>query len=193
MLQLLDLLVGKVWCWRWGVPLQRVGVVLDAAGLGLPARGSPASIGLGQDEGVGALAVLDPVQAPVAIITAATSAAAAATCAAAAALRPPPVLPFLTARNHQERCQREPAVAKAGAQHHIRLQVSFYVLGSVTAPLLLWLRVAVKAGSDNTGRICSVHPNIGPPASQTPLNMDTFYFLQVCVRRTPHISNWVKA
>lgn len=71
----------------------------------------------------------------------------------------------------------------------------FYVLESVTAPLLLWLRVAFKAGSDNTGQMCSIHPNIGPPASQTSPNMDTFYFLQVCVsvRRTPHISNWVKA
>lgn len=126
MLQLLDLLAGKLWCWRWGVSLQRIGIVLDGAGLGLPAGGSSASIALRQDERVGALAVLDPVQAPVAIITAATSAATAATCAAA--LRPPPVLPFLTARNHQERRQREPAVAKVGAQHHIRLQVSFTFL-----------------------------------------------------------------
>lgn len=123
MLQLLDLLAGKVWSRRWGVSLQRIGIVLDAAGLGLPARGSSASLALRQDERVGALAVLDPVQAPVAIIAAATSAATAATCAAA--LRPPLVLPFFTARNHQECCQREPALAKVGPQHHIRLQVSF--------------------------------------------------------------------
>lgn len=128
-LQLLDLLAGKVWHWRWGISLQRIGIVLDAAGLGVPAGGSSASLTLRQDERVGALAVLDPVQASVAAITtcAATCAAAAAATAAAtaAALRPPPLLPFFTARNHQKRRQREPAVAKVVPQHHIRLQVSF--------------------------------------------------------------------
>lgn len=124
-LQLLDLLAGKVWRWRWGVSLQRIGIVLDAAGLGLPAGGSSAPLALGQDERVGALAVLDPVQASVAVITTcAATCAAAAAAAAAAALRPPPVLPFLTARYHQKRRQREPAVAKVVPQHHIRLQVS---------------------------------------------------------------------
>lgn len=119
-LQLLDLLAGKVWRCRGGVSLQRIGVVLDAAGLGLPAGASSAPLALRQDERVGALAVLDPVQASVAIIT-----TCAATCAAsAAALRPPPVLPFFTARYHQKRRQREPAVAKVVAQHRVRLQVS---------------------------------------------------------------------
>lgn len=113
-LQLLDLLAGKVWRCRGGVSLQRI--VLDAAGLGLPAGASSAPLALRQDERVGALAVLDPVQASVAIIT-----TCAATCAA---LRPPPVLPFFTARYHQKRRQREPAVAKVVAQHRVRLQAS---------------------------------------------------------------------
>lgn len=56
----------------------------------------------------------------------------------------------------------------------------FYVLHSVAASLLLWLRVAFNAGSDDTGRFrtCSIHPNTGPPASQASPNMDTFYFPQ---------------
>lgn len=56
----------------------------------------------------------------------------------------------------------------------------FYLLRSGTAPLLLWLRVAFNAGSDDTGRFrtCCIHPHTGPPASQASPNMDTFYFPQ---------------
>lgn len=102
--------------------------MLDTTGTGLrlPAGSSPASLTLRQDEGVGALAMLDPVQASVAVTIAAGSAAAAAAAATcAAALRPPPLLRFFAARDHQKCCQREPALAKAAPQHHIRLQVTF--------------------------------------------------------------------
>lgn len=100
-LQLLDLLAGEVCLWWWRVSLHRVGIELDATGLGLPAGSSSGSLTLRQDEGVGALAVLDPVQASAAVIAAAPS---SATCAAAAALRPPPLLHFFTACYHQKCC-----------------------------------------------------------------------------------------
>lgn len=130
MLELLDLLAGKVWL-RWrSVSLERVGVGLGAAGFRLPAGASSASISLRQDERVGALAMLDLMKAPVAVIitttTSSTTAAAtaAATCAAAAgaaAIRPSPLLPSSTVHNHQKCCQREQVVAKVVPQHHINL------------------------------------------------------------------------
>lgn len=121
MLELLDLLAGKVWLGRWSISLERVGVVLGATGFGLPAGASSASFSLGQDERVGALAVLDLMKASVAVIVATTSSTAAATAAAtcAAALRPSPLLPSSAARNHQKCCQREPVVGKVVPQHHI--------------------------------------------------------------------------
>lgn len=121
MLELLDLLAGKVWLRRWSISLERVGVVLGATGFGLPAGASSASFSLGQDERVGALAVLDLMKASVAVIVATTSSTAAATAAAtcAAALRPSPLLPSSAARNHQKCCQREPVVGKVVPQHHI--------------------------------------------------------------------------
>lgn len=121
MLELLDLLAGKVWLKRWSISLERVGVVLGATGFGLPAGASSASFSLGQDERVGALAVLDLMKASVAVIVATTSSTAAATAAAtcAAALRPSPLLPSSAARNHQKCCQREPVVGKVVPQHHI--------------------------------------------------------------------------
>lgn len=122
MLELLDLLAGKVWLRRWSISLERVGVVLGATGFGLPAGASSASFSLGQDERVGALAVLDLMKASVAVIVATTSSTAAAATAAAtcaAALRPSPLLPSSAARNHQKCCQREPVVGKVVPQHHI--------------------------------------------------------------------------
>lgn len=121
MLELLDLLAGKVWLRWWSVSLERVGVVLGATGFGLPAGASSASFSLGQDERVGALAMLDLMKASVAVIIATTSSATAATAAAtcAAALRPSPLLPSSAARNHQKCCQREPVVGKVVPQHHI--------------------------------------------------------------------------
>lgn len=119
MLELLDLLAGKVWLRWWSVSLERVGVVLGAPGFGLPAGASPGSFSLRQDEGVGALAMLDLMKTSVAVITATASstAAAAATCAA---LRPSPLVPSSAACNHQKCCQREPVVAQVVPQHHIR-------------------------------------------------------------------------
>ena len=82
-LQLLDLLTGEVRLgWR-GVPLQCVGIVRRAR-LGLPASRTPgAPLTLRQDEGVRALAVLDPVEAPAIATFPPTSCAAAAAAAAA--------------------------------------------------------------------------------------------------------------
>lgn len=68
----------------------------------------------------------------------------------------------------------------------------FYVLESVAAPLLVWLPVALNAGSDNTGHFttCSIHPNIGPAASS---DMDTFYVpqaslgLSLCQKVSTHL------
>lgn len=55
---------------------------------------------------------------------------------------------------------------------------AFWVLQSLKAPLLVWLRVAFNAGSDDAGRFRtrSIHPNTAPPASQASPNMKTFDF-----------------
>lgn len=152
MLELLDLLAGKVWL-RWrSVSLERVGVVLGAAGFGLPAGASPGSFSLRQDEGVGALAMLDLMKTSVAVITATTSAAAAA--ATCAALRPSPLLPSSAACNHQKCCQREPVVAQVVPQHHIRprraLRLQVSVQGRIlSCSLFFWPELPFKAVSDN--------------------------------------------
>lgn len=119
MLQLLDLLAGELSLGRWGVPLEGVGTVLGTAAFGLPAGASSSALVFGQDERVGALAMLDLVKASVAVIIAPTSSSAAATTTCAAVLRPSPLVPSSAARNHQKRCQREPVVAKVVPQHHI--------------------------------------------------------------------------
>lgn len=45
-LELLDLLAGKLWLRWWSIPLQRVGVVLRATGFRLPAGASSGSVSL---------------------------------------------------------------------------------------------------------------------------------------------------
>lgn len=103
-LQLLDLLAGEVRL-RWrGVPLKRVDALLGASAGPALATGAPSShLSLGQDEGVGALAVLDLVEAPVAVVTAATTSSTSSSTCATAALRPSPLLSSSAARNHQQR------------------------------------------------------------------------------------------
>lgn len=125
-LQLLDLLAREVGLRRRGVPLKGVDALLGAPARPALATGASSSrLSFGQDEGVGALAVLDLVVAPVAVVTAAAT--SSSTCAAAAAaLRPPPLLSSAAARNHQQRREREPAVAEVAPQHRSgRVPVQF--------------------------------------------------------------------
>lgn len=141
--------------------------MLRATGLGLPAGASSASLALGQDERVGALAMLDLVKASATASSrtaAATCAAGAATAAAAAAIRPSALLPSSAAHYHQKRCQGEQVGAQAVPQHRTglgsELQVSRVRVSLVgpsssrpNVPLKSWIRKRRSAFL-----ACVIHP-----------------------------------